>query len=75
MCTKERMAFLVIHGIGEQNPFETLDSFVRNFWKMLKKNNPGSDIAIKHSIQRVYFQFFVKCCLIAQTFRFDGCCA
>ena len=25
---KERTAFLVIHGIGEQNPFETLDAFV-----------------------------------------------
>ncbi len=51
MWPKERMAFLVIHGIGEQNPFETLDSFVRNFWKTLMKNNPGSNIAIKHYVR------------------------
>ena len=51
MWPKERMAFLVIHGIGEQNPFETLDSFVRNFLKTLKKNNNGSDIAVKHHVR------------------------
>lgn len=51
MWPKERVAFLVIHGIGEQSPFETLDSFVRNFLKTLKKNNDGCDIAVKHHIR------------------------
>ncbi|MCZ6700200.1 MAG: hypothetical protein O7B80_00925 [bacterium] len=32
MENQERTAILVIHGIGEQNPFETLDQFVRGLW-------------------------------------------
>ena len=33
--TKKRTAILVIHGIGEQEPFETLDSFAANFVKFV----------------------------------------
>jgi pimeloyl-ACP methyl ester carboxylesterase len=33
---KGRTAFLVIHGIGEQNPFETLDSFTRGFVRYMQ---------------------------------------
>ncbi len=33
---KGKTAFLVIHGIGEQNPFETLDSFSRGMIDYLK---------------------------------------
>lgn len=33
---KDRTTFLVIHGIGEQNPFETLDSFSRGMIDYLR---------------------------------------
>lgn len=39
MWVDKKTAFLVVHGIGEQNPYETLDSFVRNFWDLLKEEN------------------------------------
>ncbi|MFQ5795612.1 MAG: hypothetical protein ACE5JP_11255 [Candidatus Bipolaricaulia bacterium] len=45
---KGRTAFLVIHGIGEQNPFETLDSFSRGLWKYLKSQ--GMDIEGTHQL-------------------------
>ena len=48
---KEKTAFLIIHGVGEQNPFETLDSFVRTFLKVLKENNPDKEITIEHCIR------------------------
>ena len=31
----KRQAMLVIHGIGEQNPYETLDSFARGVFTHL----------------------------------------
>jgi hypothetical protein len=33
----QRMAMLVIHGIGEQNPYETLDAFARGIFTCLKE--------------------------------------
>ncbi len=51
MWPKKRTAFLVIHGIGEQNPFETLDFFVTNFLKVLIKKNHGKAISVKHEIK------------------------
>ncbi len=36
---KGRTAFLFIHGIGEQNPFETVDFFTHNFLKYFDKQN------------------------------------
>src|SRR5579884_825990 len=33
----QRMAMLVIHGIGEQNPYETLDAFARGIFMCLKQ--------------------------------------
>ena len=38
-------AFLVIHGIGEQNPFETLDSFTRGFVKLFTDSNQALNIS------------------------------
>lgn len=35
-----RTAILVIHGIGEQNPYETLDSFARGFVQYFLKRGP-----------------------------------
>jgi hypothetical protein len=32
-----RIAMLVIHGIGEQNPYETLDSFARGVFQFLRQ--------------------------------------
>ena len=40
---KGRTAFLVIHGIGEQNPFETLDSFARGVISHLKSEDKAFD--------------------------------
>jgi hypothetical protein len=37
--------FLVIHGIGEQNPFETLDSFTRGLVGYLKSQSVQFKIA------------------------------
>ena len=39
MWVDKKTAFLVVHGVGEQNPYESLDSFVRNFWDLLKEEN------------------------------------
>ena len=35
-------AVLVIHGIGEQHPFETLDMFARTLWRALEAPGGGS---------------------------------
>ena len=51
MWPEKKTAFLIIHGIGQQNPFETLDAFVRGFYKVLEKNNNGKNIDIKHCIK------------------------
>jgi len=42
---KGSTAFLVIHGIGEQNPFETLDSFTRGFVKLFNDNKLAFNIS------------------------------
>ena len=47
MLPTKPTAFLVVHGIGEQDPFSTLDSFVRNFQPILQKDSPGK-IEILH---------------------------
>ena len=48
----DRQAMLVIHGIGEQNPYETLDSFARgvftHFTQTRGKNAKLCPIAIAH---------------------------
>lgn len=49
-----KTAILVIHGIGEQEPFETLDSFVKTFAEAhsaaIKKSRPDAVIQKKHSL-------------------------
>ena len=37
-----KTAILVIHGIGEQNPYETLDSFARGFALYFNQRNPNN---------------------------------
>lgn len=43
-----RTAFIVIHGIGEQNPFEALDSFTRGMVKQLESQ--GVPLGAAHRI-------------------------
>ena len=43
---KGRTAILVIHGIGEQNPYETLDQFGRNLMRYLSFEGGINDLQI-----------------------------
>ncbi len=43
---KGRTAFLVIHGIGEQNPYETLDGFSRGMYSLL--NARDATMQVEH---------------------------
>lgn len=47
---KGRTAFLLIHGIGEQNPFETLDYFAQNFARYFEQQN--IHIQLEHLIAK-----------------------
>ncbi len=40
-----KTALLLFHGIGEQRPFETLDAFVRTFWRVLESRQAGPGVA------------------------------
>ncbi len=51
MWPKGRTALLVVHGIGQQSPFDTLDAFVRGFWNELESSNQGSGISGVHHIR------------------------
>jgi len=42
-----RTAMLVIHGIGEQNPYETLDQFARNLTRYLRYEGGLEDLTLK----------------------------
>jgi len=43
-------AFLVIHGIGQQHPFETLDSFASALWNTLEEGRQTAVLKGKHRI-------------------------
>ncbi len=45
-------SFVVIHGIGVQRPFETLDKFTCGFWNMLKMEDPDQEIKWHHKLLR-----------------------
>jgi hypothetical protein len=47
---KGRTAFLVIHGVGEQSPFETMDYFAQNLIKFLEARN--LQIKLEHLITK-----------------------
>ncbi len=47
---KGRTAFIIIHGVGEQNPFETVDYFAQNFIKYFEKQK--LQIKLEHLIAR-----------------------
>src|SRR2546425_59680 len=42
-----RTALLVIHGIGEQNPYETLDSFARGLVQYFASSRPGAKVSLE----------------------------
>src|SRR5438128_5120565 len=44
VLSHKRSAILVIHGIGQQNPYETLDQFARNLMRYLKYEGGIEDI-------------------------------
>lgn len=50
MWPNEKTAFVVIHGVGQQSPFDPLDAFVRTFHSVLTKANPDSQIDLHHRI-------------------------
>ncbi|MFQ5792515.1 MAG: hypothetical protein ACE5JI_18750, partial [Acidobacteriota bacterium] len=52
MWPKKNTAFVVIHGAGPRRPFQTLDSFVRGFWEVLKEQNQASKVRWQHKLQR-----------------------
>ncbi|GAB4173428.1 MAG: hypothetical protein Kow00100_15070 [Geothermobacteraceae bacterium] len=45
-----RTAFVVIHGIGEQNPFETLDGFARGLLQLFDRQQVGYKLS--HRLRR-----------------------
>jgi len=42
---KGKTAVLVIHGIGEQDPYEPLDAFARGLYTELKNDTPGARLS------------------------------
>jgi hypothetical protein len=47
----EKVAIFVIHGMGQQKPYETLDSFTRNLMESL--GNPGPSWIIRPQLDQV----------------------
>ena len=52
MWPTERTAILVIHGMGQQNPFATLDLLVQRILDPLEQLNPGKTISVHHSLHK-----------------------
>ncbi len=48
----QRTAVLVIHGIGQQSSFDTLDRFVRNLHKALESQNEQRPVTLAHHLAR-----------------------
>ena len=49
---KGRSAFMVIHGIGEQSPLETLDGFARGIIRDFQSKNVDFNPVIEHRISQ-----------------------
>lgn len=50
MWPGHRTAILVIHGVGQQNPFDTLDGSLRTLATVLKDGNQGSTVTAVHHL-------------------------
>lgn len=65
MWPNERAALFVVHGIGQQNSFDTLDGFVRTLAEVLKETNENSKLTVWHRLclwdgQRVNYVSLIK---------------
>jgi hypothetical protein len=60
-----RTAILVIHGIGEQNPYETLDQFARNLTRYLKHEGGIDDLTL--SAQKIDHNDWVEAMVRLET--------
>lgn len=47
---QKKTALLIIHGIGEQNPFETLDQFARGFYNMYGRTFKEEKFTLQHKL-------------------------
>lgn len=47
---RETTAFLMVHGMGQQTPFDTLDAFARTLYRVLEARNPG--IQLTHDLKK-----------------------
>lgn len=58
----ERTAMLVIHGIGEQSPYETLDQFSRNLFRYLRFEGGMADLNVspRHMDHNDWHEGFVR---------------
>ncbi len=52
----QKIAFLVIHGIGDQHPFESMDAFVQPFHAAYAERvaaaHPGAQVRLKHCLTK-----------------------
>lgn len=62
---RARTAVLVIHGIGEQNPYETLDQFARNLTRYLKYEGGIDDLTL--SAQKIDHNDWVEAMIRLET--------
>jgi hypothetical protein len=62
-----RTAILVIHGIGEQNPYETLDQFARNLTRYLRYEGGIDDLTL--SAQKIDHNNSVEAMIRLETAR------
>lgn len=62
---RARTAILVIHGIGEQRPYETLDQFARNLTRYLKYEGGIDDLAV--SAQKIDHNDWVEAMVRLET--------
>jgi hypothetical protein len=50
MPIPSRTAILIIHGIGEQNPFETLDQYARGFYNLYGRKFKDEQFTLEHKL-------------------------
>lgn len=58
--TKKKMAIVVIHGIGEQQPFEALGKFANKFQEEYRTKR--SEVTLEHNL--VWFENCGESCIV-----------
>ena len=69
-----KIGILIIHGIGEQNVYETLDLFTRNLVDSLRQSRPDDEITLTHSRAQLAEgteDYVEVCCSHDPTVRLD----